>query len=269
MDIVTLRSLLAGLPVPQVRYFDVIGSTNDEAMTWIMAGAKDGCLVVADQQTAGRGRFNRRWVTHPGAALAFSVILHPTAAEMEAPGFFSALGALALSQALEDNLGLKPSIKWPNDVLLERRKAAGILVETAWLGDQMQGMIIGIGLNVTPDAVPPADQLMFPAISVAEAVQAAGYFADIDRWAMLRAALQALFVLRGQMHTGAFHQAWQDRLAFKDEWVQVESASGQPGSQTITGQVVGLDPSGGLLLRVTGGKIIPVAVGDVHLRPAE
>jgi hypothetical protein len=68
---------LAGLPVPEVRYFDSIGSTNNEALQWAEKGAPDGALVVADMQTAGRGRMDRRWVTIPGAALAFSLILRP------------------------------------------------------------------------------------------------------------------------------------------------------------------------------------------------
>src|SRR5512138_2140316 len=101
MDVHTLTSLLAGLPVPQTRYFDTIGSTNDEAIAWIQAGAQDGCLVVADQQTRGRGRMNRRWITRPAAALAFSVILQPTPEEVGRIGFFSPLGALAICQALE------------------------------------------------------------------------------------------------------------------------------------------------------------------------
>src|SRR5512141_3071554 len=106
MDVHTLTSLLAGLPIRQIRYFDTIGSTNDEALSWIQAGAQDGCLVVADQQTQGRGRLNRRWITNPGAALAFSIILRPTPEEIDRMSFFSPLGALAICQALEDLPGL-------------------------------------------------------------------------------------------------------------------------------------------------------------------
>ena len=138
MDVNSLTSLLSELPVPQIRYFETIGSTNDEALAWIQAGSQDGCLVIADQQTQGRGRLNRRWITHPGAALAFSLILQPTAGEIDRLEFFSPLGALAICQAMEELYGLNPQIKWPNDVLLQGRKIAGILVETAWLGDRLQ-----------------------------------------------------------------------------------------------------------------------------------
>src|SRR5512133_1733408 len=110
MDVATLTSHLAGLPVPHIRSFQVIGSTNDEALAWAAAGAEDGCLVFADEQTQGRGRLNRHWITRPGAALAFSVILRPRPEEMDRVGFFSPLGALAISQALEMSLGLSPQI---------------------------------------------------------------------------------------------------------------------------------------------------------------
>jgi BirA family transcriptional regulator, biotin operon repressor / biotin---[acetyl-CoA-carboxylase] ligase len=261
MDIDKLTSLLDGLPVPHVRYFDITSSTNDEALRWTAEGAEDGCLVVADQQTQGRGRLGRRWVTQPGVALAFSLILHPKEDELRQMTFFSPLGALAISQSLEETLDLNPLIKWPNDVLLERRKVAGILVEAAWMGDQLQGVVIGIGINVQPAAVPPADQLLFPAISIEEA---AGR--PVDRLALLRSILDNVFYWRSRLQSPAFRQAWETRLAFKGEWVRVEESSTKPGDEPLTGQVVGLDGSGNLLLRVPSGETLPVAVGDVHLR---
>lgn len=257
MDVDTLRDRLNDLPIPQIRAFDIIGSTNDESLAWAAQGAEDGCLVVADQQTQGRGRFRRRWVTIPGAALAFSLILRPTPAELPHIGFFSPLGALAISQALEATCGLEALIKWPNDVLLQRRKAAGILVEAAWMGDQAQAVVIGIGVNVAPEAVPPADELLFPAISVAEA---AGK--PVDRVELLRNILQSLFVWRSRLGSPSFRQAWEDRLAFRGEWVQIDGS----GAEAVTGQIIGLDDTGNLLLRNAAEETIAVAVGDVHLR---
>ena len=260
MDTHSLQTYLAGLPIPEIRYFDSIGSTNDEALAWIAAGAGDGCLVVADQQTRGRGRFQRRWITRAGAALAFSLILRPTADEMARVGFFSPLGAIALSQALEEQLGLNPLIKWPNDVLLARKKVAGILVEAAWMGNQLHGMVIGIGLNITPQAVPPAGELLFPATSVeAEAGQ------PVDREALLKAILQSIFTWRALLQAETFHQAWEARLAFRGEWVRIEDS----GQSPVTGQVMGIDPGGSLLLRNQAGETTAVAVGDLHLRLVE
>ncbi len=260
MDVETLTSLLTELPVPQIRYFVTIGSTNDEALSWAAAGAGDGCLVAADRQTRGRGRMNRRWVTQPGAALAFSLILRPRPEEIEQLGFFSPLGALAISRALEDSLGLEPQIKWPNDVLLKGRKVAGILLETAWLGDQIEGIVIGMGLNVAPAAVPPAAELLFPATSVEEAAGC-----PVDRSALLREILRALFEWRSKLDEDAFRRAWEQRLAFRGQWVRIEGT----GSEPVSGQVFGIDASGGLLLRGSAGEITTITVGDVHLRLME
>jgi BirA family transcriptional regulator, biotin operon repressor / biotin---[acetyl-CoA-carboxylase] ligase len=263
MDEHILKDWLAGLPVPAVKTFDVIGSTNDEALAWCAQGAADGCLVIADRQTHGRGRLNRRWVTNPGAALAFSVILKPSEAEIKQMALFSPLGAMAISQALEVDLNLQPSIKWPNDVLLLNRKAAGILVEAAWLGDRLQGIVIGIGLNVSPTAVPPEDEVLFPAISVEQAAQH-----PVDRFQLLRAILEALFYWRARLHTPAFFEGWEKRLAFKNEWVKL-SQDGEHAAEneTLTGRILGLDESGNLLLQLESGQVKAVSVGDIHLRP--
>ena len=94
--------------------------------------------MIADQQTKGRGRLGRSWVTNPGAALAFSIILRPTAEEIDHLGLFSPLAGLAVCLALQ-NLHLPAEIKWPNDVLLARRKTCGILAESVWQGEQLQG----------------------------------------------------------------------------------------------------------------------------------
>jgi BirA family biotin operon repressor/biotin-[acetyl-CoA-carboxylase] ligase len=260
MNLQQLQDQLSGLPIPQIRYFESIGSSNDEALAWVSSGADDGCLVVADLQTSGRGRFGRKWVTRPGVSLAFSLIVRPTAAETAYLGFFSPLGALAISQALEGALGLSAQIKWPNDVLLNGRKAAGILVEAGWLGETLEGVVIGIGMNITPEAVPPDAEVLFPATSVEDA---AGH--PVNRLDLLRAVLSGIFAWRAQIGSPEFQQAWEDRLAFRDKWVVVSEAT--PGSTPINGQVVGLAPDGGLVLRDRRGETRTIAVGDVHLRP--
>lgn len=260
MDIDSLQTHLAGLPIPQIHYFDRIGSTNDEALAWVAAGASDGCLVVADQQTQGRGRFQRRWVTRAGAALAFSLILHPTAAETNQVGLLSPLGAVAICQALEKQVGLSPQIKWPNDVLLQRKKTSGILAEASWMGGQLQGVVIGIGINIASEAVPPASEVLFPATCVEEA---AGK--PVDREVLLQAVLEAIFDWRARVHTQAFHQAWEERLAFRGEWVRIEES----GQAPVTGQVMGIDLAGNLLLRNQAGETVTVVVGDLHLRLLE
>ena len=258
MDEQTLRTGLAGLPLPAIQYFDNLPSTNDWALAWADEGAPDFCLVAADSQSAGRGRLNRRWVTRAGAALAFSLVLRPNAQETEHLALFSPLAGLAVSQALEKNYALRPIIKWPNDVLLGRKKVAGILAEAAWEGQEVNGVILGIGINVAPSSVPPADELLFPATSVEQEVGQ-----PVDRIRLLRSVLEEVLAWRPYLGTGEFLQAWENRLAFRGEWVEAS----QSGNAVLQGQVVRIDPAGNLILLDVSGQEISVTAGDIHLRP--
>ncbi len=254
-----LRQKLLPLGIADLRAFDVIGSTNDEALDWAATGAADASLVIADSQIRGRGRLGRHWVTNPGAALAFSLILQPTPQEIAHLALFSPLAGLGVSLALE-KIGLSPQIKWPNDVLLNRKKVCGILAEAAWLGNNLQGVVIGIGINIAPAAVPPADQLLFPATCVEEALGS-----PTDRLEILSATIEAILHWRSLLSSKQFVHAWQERLAFRGEWVRVENT----GGTAITGQVIGITSDGNLQLRTPSGEEAQVTVGDVHLRPAE
>ncbi len=252
-----LTPYLAGLPLGAWRFFETIGSTNDFALTWAQSGAQDMSLVIADSQSVGRGRFQRHWVTNPGAALAFSLVLRPTASELQFLSHFAALGAIAIWQALAEEWGLAAQIKWPNDILLERKKAAGILIESTWSGSQLQGLVMGIGLNISPKSVPPPDQLMYPATCLENLL---GH--PVDRWAVLRSILISLASWRLRLGSPEFFKTWEDHLAFRDEWVQVSGAGG-PDRE---GRLAGLSPSGSLRLIDPQGNELLVDAGDVSLR---
>src|SRR5512132_1605599 len=116
-----LKKALSKLPVGDVKYFDSIGSTNNEALAWATNDAKDLSIVIADEQTAGRGRLDRKWFTPKGTALAFSLILRPTAEEKPYLSRTVGLAALAVAESIQ-KLGLAAQIKWPNDVLIAGRK---------------------------------------------------------------------------------------------------------------------------------------------------
>ncbi len=261
MDEQTLRSGLAGLPLPAIQYFDNLPSTNDLALAWADQGAPDFSLVAADSQSAGRGRLNRRWVTNTGVALAFSLVLRPNLHETGYLALFSPLAGLAVSLALEKLFNLRPMIKWPNDVLLSRKKVAGILAEATWAGQTASAVILGIGINVAPSSVPPAHELLFPAISVEQETGHA-----VDRIALLRSVLEELLTWRPRLGSAEFFQAWESRLAFRGEWVEAS----QPGNAVIKGQVVRIDRDGNLILRDASGKEISITAGDLHiLRPVD
>jgi BirA family biotin operon repressor/biotin-[acetyl-CoA-carboxylase] ligase len=252
-----LKKVLSKLSLGDVRYFDSIGSTNSEALAWATGGAKDLSLVIADEQTAGRGRLDRKWFTPKGTALAFSLILRPRAEEKPYLSRMVGLAALAVTDSLRTR-GLVSQIKWPNDVLLNGRKVAGILVETVWSGEEVDGLVIGIGMNILKDAVPPADVLTFPATSLEESLGSL-----VEREKMLQDILAGIIVLRPHLGSDSFIASWEKALAFRGEQVQAEQGDGSP----LIGKLLGLESDGSLRLSIEEGKSITVRFGDVRLRP--
>lgn len=251
-----LESALSNLNLSAVRYFDSVGSTNDEAMTWAKKGAKDLSLVIADEQTMGRGRFDRPWFTPPQTALAFSLILRPTPAEKPLLSRTVGLAALALVDVLH-TLNLDPQIKWPNDILLNGRKLAGILIEAIWIEEEVQSLVIGMGVNISKGAVPTTDILGFPATSLEDTL---GYAPD--RMVILHAILANIIALRPLIGTDSFMSSWEKKLAYYGRQVRVEMG----GEKSVSGKVVGLESDGSLKLHDDDGKSISVRFGDVRLR---
>ena len=144
----------------RIVYFETIGSTNDVASSLAQNGAHEGAVVIADAQTAGRGRRGRVWFSPPSAGLYVSVILAPGRARVSperATALLTLSAGVALSEAVERITGLAPAIKWPNDLLVGRRKLAGILAEgVASAGSAgLQAVVLGYGINVMSATYPP------------------------------------------------------------------------------------------------------------------
>ena len=256
MDQQDLIQTLSGLPVGDVRYFSSIGSTNDEAIAWAAKDVPDLSIIIADEQTAGRGRLDRPWFTPPATALAFSLILRPRADEMPHLSRIVGLAALSLIDAF-GKLGLAPQIKWPNDILLNGRKVAGILIELTWAGEDVDCVVIGIGVNVAKGATPATDVLRFPAISLEHVLGEVP-----DRTRLLHDILISFIALRPHMHTYSFMDSWEKSLAYYGLEVRAEMG----GDQVVIGKVIGLETDGSLKILVENGKIVTVRFGDVRLR---
>jgi len=250
-----LQKALDGLSLPALRVFDEVGSTNDVALAWLAEGGADGALVIANAQTRGRGRMGRTWVTVPGAGLAFTLLLRPNSEEAAWGGRFAALGALAVASGLEEGFGLRPEIKWPNDVLLGGRKVCGILVESAWEGERLRGVALGIGINVLHAALPRPETLRYPATSLEDHLP---YLPD--RWQVLRHVLMAYQTWRMRLAREEFLKAWEQRLAFRGQFVLAEDGHNPP----ILGVVWGLSPEGHLILKTRDGREVHLAAGEVH-----
>jgi len=258
MDRIQLAEALTKTPVTAFRAFETIGSTNDEALTWADAGAEDFSLVISDEQTKGRGRFNRHWVSRPGSSLAFSLLLKPTSGEIKALSLFAPLCGLAVHDALKSLFNIDPLIKWPNDILIERKKCCGILVEAAWTDGSPNAVVLGIGINITRDSVPPADGQLFSAACIEEFVPS-----PVDRFRVLQQVLLNIQKWRPLLGTPPFFEHWTEHLAFIGEQVMIV----QSEKQSIIGIEKGIDSHGNLVLFLENNEEKAFEVGDVHLRP--
>lgn len=257
MNETSLKKTLSKININGLRYFDSIGSTNDEALAWTATGAKDFSLVIADEQTRGRGRLHRTWHTPKGSALAVSLILRPD--EKTKPHLSRSVGLAAVSIADSFlTMGLTPQIKWPNDILLNHKKVAGILVESVWSGSEVDSLVIGMGINVYKPSMPPSESLKFPATSIEDELEKE----PPNREEILLNILSALISWREKMITKEFIQTWEERLAFRGEQVHTLV----DGNVSSSGILDGLEPDGSLRLQDEHGKNVIVHFGDVSLR---
>lgn len=233
--------------------FQQIGSTNDYAKSMAEAGAPEGTLVLAEEQTHGRGRAGRAWFTPPGSALALSLILRPPLAAPQAARIIM-LAGVAACEAIEQAAGVRASLKWPNDVLVAGRKVAGILVESGLSGEALEYAVLGLGLNVSGSPAP--EQVDFPATHLeAEAGRA------IDRTTLLRAILAQLQAHYPTLTRDALFENWRARLTMLNEPIELRTETG-----ALTGRAEGVAPDGALIFRADSGEVQHVLAGEVRLR---
>lgn len=243
--------------VPVLEFLPEAGSTND-VLSARAADLPDLAVLVTDNQTGGRGRLGRQWVTPPGAALAISVLLKPAGLPPASFGWFPLLAGLAMSRALGPLVPGGVQVKWPNDVLIEGDKVCGILAE---LLPGMSGLVIGSGVNLsqTREQLPTATSTSL-ALAGAQ---------DVDPDAVLSAYLIQLSTLYRD-----FLSAGGDpiRSALRDEVVEACHTVGRsvrvqlPSGDDLLGTAVGIDEDGRLIVESDAGRTA-VAAGDVtHLR---
>jgi len=259
MDIPLWKERLINLPLGELHLFSEVDSTNLVAEKLIQTGVEPFSLVVADSQTAGKGRQGRDWITRPGQALAFSWILYPEKGRVqpETLGRISGLGALAVAETIQEMYGLQAEIKWPNDVLIEGRKVAGILVEVHWQGCQLLDVILGIGINVGVESIPEDSQFNFPGCSLE-----AAHGREIDRLDFFVGVLESLLKWYRQLAEISLIKAWNNRLAFKKRLVSLNS----PGGLLTEGIVHGVEEDGSLILETHRGETHHFHSGEIQLR---
>jgi len=240
----------------EIVYYESTDSTNLRAHELGEAGAADGTVVVADRQTAGKGRLGRRWESPPGVNLYASVLLRPPILPFEAPQL-TFVSAVAVARAVEEIGGLTPTVKWPNDILLHGRKVAGLLNEMSAETEGIHFVILGIGVNLNMRRDQFPQDLRYPATSVAlekgETVSRAAFARSLLRH------LDELYALYLDKGIAPVLKAWEAYFDLLGRRVEVDYHD-----RCVQGVVEGLDADGVLLLRLADGRCEKVLAGDVR-----
>ncbi|HOU15352.1 MAG TPA: biotin--[acetyl-CoA-carboxylase] ligase [Anaerolineae bacterium] len=241
-------------------YFERLDSTNTALLDAGRQGALEGLVYIADEQTAGRGRLDRRWVAPPGTCLLLSLLFRPPEPFTCYAPRLTMLCGMAMADAVETVSGVAVQLKWPNDLIITEpgmwRKLAGMLSEIGSGADNQPFLVVGIGLNVNvpaellPDLAPNATSLL----------------AETGR-SVERVALLDVFLGRVEAYLAALYAGrdplplWRRRLAWIGDAVLVQMPTG-----SVEGIAEDVDDAGALLLRLPDGRLQHFAVGDVSLR---
>jgi BirA family transcriptional regulator, biotin operon repressor / biotin---[acetyl-CoA-carboxylase] ligase len=250
----TLRTKWMG---KSIHYFNTIDSTNSVAYQLALDGAKEGEVVIAESQEKGRGRLGRQWVSPPSLNLYLSVILRPDIPPHRA-SLITLLAAVATADAIEKYSGLKPSIKWPNDLLLGKRKVAGLLNEIHSETDHVHFVILGMGVNLNMDekGFPRAIRVKATSLkremgrSVSRRAFAVLLLEELERW-------YERFLKEGD----PVLKAWRDRARIQGRRVRVTSFG-----EVLIGRAVDIDSDGALILTTKGGKRKRIVAGDIEYK---
>lgn len=239
----------------KILHYQKISSTNDIAKKLALSNAKEGCVIIAEEQTQGKGKLGRTWISPPYKNLYFSVILRPQVTLSES-SCLTLLSALSIIKALEKLYKLKVNIKWPNDIIIKGRKIGGILTEIDNGRNFINFAIIGIGINVNMDKEDFPASLQKTASSLKQEL---GFL--ISKEEVLKEILKKL-------DTNYFLFKKEGFLSFVDtiklfvyplgKFIKIAS-----GNSIFKGQVIDLDKSGALILRDENGFVISLLTGEI------
>ena len=233
----------------RVIYFRRTTSTNDKAKREAQRGAAEGTVFITEEQTRGKGRIKRLWLS-PRGSIALSIILYPPVAHLPS---LVMLASLAVVHCIKMLTGLESGVKWPNDVLINGKKVSGILIESDVRGDRVDHAVIGIGINVNLKLA------NFPEISPAATSLSDELGRDVSRLGMVRCLLTKVESLYLTLQAGdSIYQEWRDRLVTLGKPVRVTW-----GETVYEGIAESAASDGSLLLRQPDGNLIKIVAGDV------
>ena len=241
----------------RVQWLDEVDSTNTRARDQARRGAEEGLVVVADHQTAGRGRLDRRWESPPGTNLLASVLLRPGC---DATDVHLCTGAVALAaaDACREVAGVAPVLKWPNDLLVDGRKLAGVLAEGEFSGETLVAVIVGIGVNVAWPGPEEAGGVCLDDVGTAAQ--------PVDRQVLLERLLGALAGRRPLLDDASGRGTLADEIRRRCATLGQAVRVVLPGEE-FTGLASGIDDEGRLVVETVSGPRLVTAGDVVHLRP--
>ena len=228
------------------KFYESVDSTNDIAKTWLQDDALSGAVVIADEQLKGRGRKGRTWHTPPTVALALSVILRP---DQQYLSRVNLIGALAVYDLVTYVGATQVGIKWPNDVQVKGKKISGILPEVVWNGDELVGVVLGMGVNVRVDF--SETELKDKAVSLETIVNK-----KLNRADLLVYLLNRIDMWYQRIASDALFMTWKSRLNMLGTRVVIED---------LEGLAVNVEPDGALLVQDDFDVMQRVLAGDVFV----
>lgn len=244
----------------EIKYYERIISTNERAKELLFSNPAEGTLVLAEEQTGGRGRLGRKWYAPPGG-IWMTILLTPRLAPAELPKL-TMVGAVALSKAIQQELGVETLLKWPNDLHLGGKKISGILTELTGELGRVKYLVLGVGLNVNQRLTDFPEELRTKASSLRiETGQ------EIDRLALVRAYLRLLEAEYLQALEEGFSSVLhysRERSATLGRWVEVRE-----GERVYHGRAIEIKEDGGLVIETGQGERISVISGDATLSRRE
>ena len=244
-------------------HFDAIDTTMREATERADAGAPEGTLVLAEAQTAGRGRLGRSWMSEPGTGLYFSLVLRPNVPAAQAPALTLALG-LGVADGLAEAAGIRCDLRWPNDILLGDKKCAGILVEMSSEGKSVRYAVAGMGINVNQTTMPPELSQLATSLLIETGRR---HDRDTVLDSVLAHAERYYEVFSGEEFAGQGAAPIIEAFSRKSSYVRGKSVVVENGESRLYGTTAGLDGSGVLMLETAPGRIEPIVSGSVRPWP--
>lgn len=235
----------------QIYYYDAVTSTMEIAKKLAREGAAEGATIIANKQTAGRGRLDRTWLS-PDENIAMSIVLRPSLKDL--PKLIM-VASVAVLRAIKEVTGIKPQIKWPNDVMIKGKKVCGILIENEVKGERVSFSVVGIGINVNLN---PSD---IPEISTMATSLSQELGREVPRAELICAVLSELeeLYLQAQSSTSVYRE-WQESMETLGKLVRV-----QFGTSIEQGKAEAVTEAGNLILRHSDGHISEILAGDITI----